>query len=109
MWKLDHKEGWALKNWFFLTVVLEEALENPLDYEDIKLINPKGNLPWIFIGKTVAEGEDPVLFHLMQKVDSLEKTLVMGKTECKEGSGRKWDHQIVPLTQWTWIWANSER
>ena len=92
MWKLDHKEGWALKNWFFWTVVLEEALENPLDSEDIKLINPKWNLPWIFIGRTVAEGEATVLFHLMQKVDSLEKTLMLGETEGKRRGqqGMRW-------------------
>ena len=55
MWKLDHKEGWVVKNWCFWTVVLEKTLESPLDSKEIKRINPKGNLPWIFIGRTDAE------------------------------------------------------
>ena len=55
MWKLDHEEGWVVKNWCFRTVVLEKTLESPLDSKEIKSINPKGNLPWIFIGRTDAE------------------------------------------------------
>ena len=50
MWELDHKEGWALKNWCFRTEVLEKTLESPLDCKEIKPVNPKGNQPWIFIG-----------------------------------------------------------
>ena len=52
MWELDHKEGWALKNWCFRIVVLEKTLENPLDSKEMKPGNPKGNQPWIFIGRT---------------------------------------------------------
>ena len=60
MWELDHKEGWAAKNWYFWTVVLNKTLENPLDCkEEIKPVNPKGNQSWIFIGRTDAEG--PIL------------------------------------------------
>ena len=55
MWKLDHKEGWALKNWCFQIVVLRKTLESPLDSKDIKPVNLKGNLPWILIGRTDAE------------------------------------------------------
>ena len=55
MWELDHKEGWVLKNWCFCTVVLEKTLESPLDYKEIKPVNPKGNQPWIFIERTDAE------------------------------------------------------
>ena len=62
MWELDHKEDWAPKNWCFWTVVLEKTLESPLDCKDIKLVNPKGNQPWIFIGKTDAKAEVPVLW-----------------------------------------------
>ena len=61
MWELDHKEGWALNNWCFWTVVLEKTLENPLDSKGIKPVNPKGNQPWIFIGRTSAEAEAPIL------------------------------------------------
>ena len=55
MWELEHKEGWTLKNWCFWTVVLEKTLESPLDSKEIKLVNPKRNQPWIFIGRTHAE------------------------------------------------------
>ena len=55
MWKLDHKEGWALKNWCFQIVVLEKTLESPLDCKEIKPVHPKGNQLWIFMGRTDAE------------------------------------------------------
>ena len=62
MWELDHKEGWALKNWCFRIVVLEKTTESPLYSKDIKPVHPKGNQPWIFIGRTVAEAEAPILW-----------------------------------------------
>ena len=62
MWELDHKEGWVPKNWCFQTVVLEKSLESPLDSKKIKPVNPKGNQPWIFIGRTDVEVEAPVLW-----------------------------------------------
>ena len=55
MWEMDHKEGWALKNWCFWIVVLEKTLESPLDSKEIKPVNPKGNWPWTFIGRTDAK------------------------------------------------------
>ena len=57
MWELDHKESWAPKNWCFRTVVLEKTLESALDSKEIKPVNPKGNQPWIFIGRTDTETE----------------------------------------------------
>ena len=57
-----HKESWAPKNWRFWIVVLEKTLENPLDSKAIKPVNPKGNQPWIFIGRTDAESEAPILW-----------------------------------------------
>ena len=62
MWELDHQESWALKSWCFWIVVLEKTLESPLDWKEIKLVNPKGNQSWIFIGKTDAEAEAPILW-----------------------------------------------
>ena len=62
MSELDHKEGWALKNWHFWIVVLEKILETPLDSKEIKAVNSKGNQPWIFIGRTDAEAEIPILW-----------------------------------------------
>ena len=61
MWELDHKESWAPKNWIFWTVVLK-ILESPLDYKEIKPVSPKGNQSWIFIGRTDAEAEAPILW-----------------------------------------------
>ena len=62
MWKLDHKEGWVLKNWCFWITVLEKILENPLDCKEIKPIDLEGNQPWIFTGRTDAKAEAPVLW-----------------------------------------------
>ena len=62
MWELDHKEGWAPKNWCFQTVVLEKTLKSLLVGKEIKLVNPKGNQLWIFIGRTEAEDEAPKLW-----------------------------------------------
>ena len=62
MWELDHKEGWALKNWCFWTVVLEKTFESSLDCKEIKPVNLKGNQSWIIIGRTDAEAEAPILW-----------------------------------------------
>ena len=62
MWELDYKESWAPKNWCFWTVVLEKTLESPLDCKEIQPIHSKGNQSWVFIGRTDAEAESPVLW-----------------------------------------------
>ena len=62
IWDLDYKESWALKNWCFLTVVLEKTLESPLDCKEFQPVNPKGNQFWIFFGRTDAEAETPILW-----------------------------------------------
>ena len=62
MWELDYKESWVPKNWCFWTVLLGKTLESLLDCKENKLINPKGNHPWIFIGRTDAEAEAPILW-----------------------------------------------
>ena len=62
MWKLDDKESWAPKNWCFRIVVLEKTLESLLDSKEIKPVNPKGNKLWMFIGRTDAEAEAPILW-----------------------------------------------
>ena len=62
MWELDYKESWAPKNWCFLTVVLEKTLESPLDCKEIKPVNPKRYQSWIFIGRTDADTEAPILW-----------------------------------------------
>ena len=62
MWELNYKESWALKNWCFWTVVLEKTVESPLDCKEIQPVHPKGDQSWIFIGKTDAEAETPILW-----------------------------------------------
>ena len=62
MWELDYKKSWALKNWCFWTVVLEKTLESPLDCKEVQPVHPKGNQSWIFIGRTDAEAEIPILW-----------------------------------------------
>ena len=62
MWELGHKGSWVLKNWYFWTVVLEKTLESPLDCKEIKPVHPKENQSWIFIGRTDAEAEAPILW-----------------------------------------------
>ena len=62
MWELDYKESWALMNWCFWTVVLEKILESPLDCKEIQLVHYKGNHSWIFIGRTYAGAETPILW-----------------------------------------------
>ena len=81
------KKAWVLKNYAF--EFLEKTLESPLDIKEIKSVNPKGNQPWIFIGRTDAEAEAPVLCHLMWKVDSLEKILMLGKIEVGRRRGQE--------------------
>ena len=62
MWELDCEERWALKNWCFWTVVLEKTLESPLDCKEIQPVHPEGDKSWVFIGRTDAEAETPVLW-----------------------------------------------
>ena len=107
MWELVHKEGWVPKNWQFWTVVLEKTLESPLDYKEIKPVDPKGNQPWIFIGRT--DTEAPIFWppdaksRLTGKDPHAGKDWGQGETE---DGDRGW---MASLTQWTWVWANSGR
>ena len=87
MWELSHKEAWAPKNWCFWIMVLEKTLESPLDSKEIKPVNPKGNQPRIFIGRTDAKAEAQYFGHLMWRANSLEKTLMLGKLEGRRRSG----------------------
>ena len=89
MWELDHKEGWTPKNWCFWTVVLEKILESSLDCKEIQTVNGKGNQPWIFIERADANAEAPILWPLMRRADSLEKTLMLGEIEGKWRRGQQ--------------------
>ena len=104
MWELDHKKGWELKNWYSWTVVLEKTLESPLDS------NPKGNQPWIFIGRTDAEAETPILWPPDTKNWLIgKKPWCWERLKAEEGDHRGWDGWIVSPIQWTGVWANSRR
>ena len=90
MWELDCEESWAPKNWSFWTVVFEKTLESPLDCKEIQPVHPKGDQSWVFIGRTDAEAETPINFgHLMRRVDSLEKTLMLGGIGGRRRRGRQ--------------------
>ena len=102
------KAGWWRIDAFGL-VVLEKTLESPLDSKEIKPVNPKGNQPWILIGKTDAEA--PILWSL--DVNQPKSQLIGKDTERLrtrgEGGNRGWDDWMASLTQWTRVWANSGR
>ena len=87
MWELDYQESWAPKKWFFWTVVVEKTLESPLDCREIQPVNPKGNQSWIFIGRTNAEGEVPILWPPDVKSWSTGKTPRLGKIEGRRRRG----------------------
>ena len=89
IWELDHKEGWVPRNWCFQIVVLEKTFESLLDSKEIIPVNPKGNQPWIFIGRADAEAEAPYFGHLRERADSSEKTLLLGKIEGRRISGHR--------------------
>ena len=98
MWELDYTESWEQKNWCFWTVVLERTLESPLDYKEIKPVNPKENQSRIFSGRTDAEAEAPILGRLMWKTDSLEKTLMLGRNEGRRRRGWKRMRELDGVT-----------
>ena len=108
MWELGHKEGWAPKNWCFWTVVLDNTLETPLDCKEIKPVNHKANQPWIFIGRTVAETEAPILWPSDEKSQLIAKDLNAGKDwrQIEEGD-RGLDGWMASPTWWTWVWVSS--
>ena len=107
MWELNHKGGWTPKKWCFWTVVLEKTLESPLDCKEIKLVNPKGNQFWIFIGRIDAEAETPILRPPDAKNWFTGKDPDAGKDWRQEkGMTEEWDGW---MDQWTRIWANYGR
>ena len=94
MWELDHKEGWVLKNWCFWTVVLEKTLEGPLDCKEIQPVNHKRNQPWVFIGRTGAEAEAPILWPFNMKSRLTGKVRDPGKGWRQEEKGATEDEMV---------------
>ena len=82
MWELNHKEDWALKNGWFQILMLEKTVELPLDCKEVKSVNPKGNQPWIFFGRTVAEA--PILWPPDVQSQLIEKV---------SDAGKDWGHE----------------
>ena len=115
MWELDYKESWALKNWCFWIVVLEKTLEHPLDCKQIQPVHPKGNQSWIFIGRTDAEVETPILWPLDGKSWLIWKDPDAGKDWGWEEKGAiedemvGWHHQLngheFELNSGSWWWT----
>ena len=91
MWELDHKEDWALKNWCFQIVVLEETLESLSDCKEIKPVNPKGNQLWVFIGRI--DAETPILW----PPDA--KSRLIGKALCCSSWGLTVTHDLATKEQ----------
>ena len=87
MWELDYKESWAQKNWWLWTVVLEKTLESPLGCKKIQPAQPKGSQPWIFIGRTDAEAETPIIWPHDVKNWLIWKKPDAGKDWRQEGKG----------------------
>ena len=96
MWELDYKESWAPKNWSFWTVVLEKTLERPLDCKEIHPVHPKENQSWIFIRRTNAEAETPILWPPDVENWLIVKTLMLGKIE--GGRRRGWQRWLDGIT-----------
>ena len=99
VWEWNHKEGWALKNWCFWTVVWERTLESPLDCEEIKLVHAKGNQSWIFIRRTDAKAETPILWLPDVKNWLIRKDPDAGKDWGQEEKGMTED-EMVGWYQW---------
>ena len=101
---------WKSKNWCFWTVVLEKALESPLDCKEIQPVHPKGNQSWLSIGRTDAEAETPITLAIWceeltpWKRSWCWKRLMAGGGE----DDRVWDGWMASPTWWTWVWASSK-
>ena len=99
MWVLDYKESWALENWCFWIMLLEETLESPLDCKEIQQVYPKGIQSWIFIGRTDVEAEAPIPWPPDAKSWLIEKDPDAGKDQeqeenvVTEGKMVGWHHQ----------------
>ena len=111
MWELEYKESWALKNWCFWIVVLDEIFESPLDCKEIQPVHPKGNQSWIFIGKTDAKAETSILWPPDAKNWLIWKDPDAGKGWRQEETGMTeddmvgWHHQQLVMDSEAWCAA----
>ena len=89
MWELEYKESWTLKNWCFLTIVLQETLRSPLDCQEIKPVNPRGNQSEYSLEELMLKLKLQCFGHLMRRTDSLEKTLMLGRIVGRRRRGQQ--------------------
>ena len=110
MWELDHKESWVLKNWCIWTVVLENTLESSLDSKEIKPVNLKEVSPEYSLEGLMLKLKLQYFGHLMQRANSLEKSLMLGQMEGRRRRGCQRMRWLDGITmQLIWIWANSRK
>ena len=113
IWELDCEESWVPKNWCFWTVVLQKTLESRLDCKEIQPVHPKGDQSWVFIEGLMLKMKLQYFGHLMQRDDSFEKTLMLGKSEgrrwrgrqrmrCLDGITYSMDMSWSKLREWWW-------
>ena len=109
MWELDCEESWELEDWCFWTVVLEKTLESPLDCKESQPVYRKGDQSWVFIGRTDAEAETPILWPPDAKSWLIGKDPDAGRDwrAGGEGDDRGWDGWMASPIWWTWVWVNS--
>ena len=109
MWELDCGEGWALKNWCLWTVVLEKTLESPLDCKEIQPVHCEGDQPWDFLEGMMLKLKLQYFGHLMRRIDSLEKSLILGGIGGSRRRGRRRMRWLdgITLSRWKWVWVNS--
>ena len=106
--RVDCEEGWAPKNWYFWTVVLEKTLENPLDCKEIQPVHSEGDQPWAFFGRNDAKAETPVLWPPHAKGWLTGKDSDAGRDWGQEEKGMTED-EMAGWHHWrcTWVWVNS--
>ena len=107
MWELDCKESWAPKNWCFWSVVLEKTLESPLDCKEIQPVHSKGDQSWVFLEGMMLKLKFQYFGHLMQRVDSLEKSLMLGGIGGRRRRGWQRMRCLDGITHSLWVWVNS--
>ena len=101
------KKSWVPKNWCFWTVVLEKTLEIPLDCKEIQPVHPKGNQPWIFIGRTDGWSSNTLATWCEELTHWKRFWCWEGLKAGGEGDNRGWDGWMASPTRWTWVWASS--
>ena len=104
MWDLGYKEGWMPKNWCFQNVVLEKTLESPLDCKEVKPVNPNGYQPWVFIGRTDAEAEAPILWPPDVKSRLTRKDSDAGKDRRQKEKGMTEDEMVGWYHELSKLW-----